>query len=110
MSVIGSSPARAGAVERVTGSQQYAADLRLENALHVKLASLACAHAKILSIDTAEAARTPGVRRVLTADDLPDPMPRYGPAHAEPRYHVDPAALAAEVARIAAEGSEAVHG
>ena len=35
---------------------------------------------------------------------------QYGPAHAEPRYHVDPAALAAEVARIAAEGSEAVHG
>jgi precorrin-3B synthase len=35
---------------------------------------------------------------------------RHGPAHATPGYHVDPADLATEIARIAGETSEAVHG
>ncbi len=41
MAIIGSSVPRLGAVERVTGAQQYAADIRVENVLHVKLVSLA---------------------------------------------------------------------
>ena len=48
--IIGSSIPRLGAVERVTGAQQYAADIRVENALHVKLVSLACAHARIVAV------------------------------------------------------------
>ena len=38
--IIGRSPTRAGGVERVTGAQRYAADIRLDNVLHVKLVSL----------------------------------------------------------------------
>ena len=49
-SIIGTSLPRLGAVERVTGAQQYAADIRLDNVLHVKLVSVACAHARIVSI------------------------------------------------------------
>lgn len=83
MSVVGTSLSRIGAVARVTGTQEYAADIRLENALHVKLVSLECAHARINAIHTGQAARVPGVRRVYTARDLPQPVPRYGPARSD---------------------------
>lgn len=83
MAIIGSSLPRLGAIERVTGAQQYAADLRLDNALHVKLVSIACAHARILAVRTGEAVRVPGVRGIFIARDLPQPVPRYGPIHAD---------------------------
>ncbi len=67
----------------MTGAQQYTADIRLDNALHVKLLSLACAHARILSIHREDAARVPGVRGIFTAADLPQPVPRYGPVYAD---------------------------
>jgi precorrin-3B synthase len=35
---------------------------------------------------------------------------RHGTARGTPRYHVDPAKLASEVARLAADASEAAHG
>ena len=83
MTIIGTSVERLGAVARVTGAQQYAADIRIDNALHVKLVSLACAHARIVSVDRDEAARVPGVRGVFTSNDLPQPVPRYGPVYAD---------------------------
>ena len=83
MSIIGSSLPRRGAVERVTGAQQYAADIRLDNVLHVKLVSLSCAHARILAVHTADAARIPGVCGIFSSADLPQPMPRYGPVVAD---------------------------
>src|SRR5688572_4918290 len=83
MTIIGTSSPRLGAVDRVTGAQQYAADIRLDNMLHVKLVSLACAHARIVSIDRSEAAGTPGVRGIFSANDLPQPIPRYGPVYAD---------------------------
>ena len=81
--IIGESTPRLGAVERVTGAQQYAADLRLDNALHVKLVSLRCAHARIGAVRVAEAVHLPGVRAVFSASDLPQPVPRYGPVIAD---------------------------
>ena len=81
--MIGSSLPRIGGVERVTGTQQYAADIRLDNSLHLKCVSLPCARARITAIHTADAAGAPGVAGVFTASDLPDPMPRYGPAIAD---------------------------
>ena len=44
---IGRSIPRVGGVERVTGAQRYAADIRLDNVLHVKLVHLNCARARI---------------------------------------------------------------
>ena len=78
---IGRSVPRVGGVERVTGGQRYAADIRLENVLQVKLVHLTCARARIDRIDTRAAAQLEGVHCVITAADLPDPMPRYGPAY-----------------------------
>ena len=80
---IGRSARRVGGVERVTGAQRYAADLRLDNVLHVKLVTLPCARAGIKSIDASQAAAVSGVRRVMTPQDLPAPMPRYGPVFAD---------------------------
>ena len=76
---IGESPARVGGVERVTGRQQYVADIHLEDLLHVKLVTLDVARARIDRIDTSAALEVPGVRFVMTPADLPDPMPRFGP-------------------------------
>ena len=83
MKIIGSSLPRLGAVDRVTGAQQYAGDLRIDNALHAKLVSLACAHARIIAIDTRAAMRVPGVRGIFTAKDLSRPVPRFGPVYAD---------------------------
>ena len=82
-SIIGVSLPRLGAIERVTGAQQYAADIRLDNALHVKLVSGMCAHARIVGVSAGEALRIPGVRGIFTARDLPQPVPRYGPIFAD---------------------------
>src|SRR5688572_18039355 len=83
MSIIGSSLPRLGAIERVTGAQQYAADVRLDNVLHAKLVSLPCARARINSVDTAAASQVTGVRGILTAKDLPQPVPRFGPVYTD---------------------------
>src|SRR5438132_14216476 len=83
MNGIGQSAERAGGVVRVTGAQRYTAYLRVENALHVKLVHLNCARARIGAIDTSAALRVPGVRCIMSAADLPQPVPRYGPAYAD---------------------------
>jgi CO/xanthine dehydrogenase Mo-binding subunit len=76
---VGTSERRFGGLGRVTGGQQYIGDITLEHVLHIKLVHLDCAHAAIVSIDTGRAAAVPGVNCVVTAADLPSPMPRYGP-------------------------------
>jgi CO/xanthine dehydrogenase Mo-binding subunit len=112
---IGGSPNRVGGIGRVTGAQQYLADLRVADALHAKLVTLDCARARILGIDTAPALAIPGVRLVLTAADLPQPVPRFGPQNAdrpvlatgETKYHGDPVALVVADTRDAAEAGAA---
>ena len=99
--VIGSPIGRVGGYERVTGTQQYVADYKLPEMLHAKLVHLDCAHAKIKSIDTGEAAALDGVRGVFTAQDLPQPVPKFGPkvqdrpviADGETRFHGEPVAI-----------------
>jgi CO/xanthine dehydrogenase Mo-binding subunit len=108
--IIGASPRRVGGIGRVTGGQEYVADIQLPDTLHVKLVTLNVAHARIVSIDTSEAERLPGVVLVMTAADLPQPVPRFGPDHqdrpvlavGETKYHGEPvAAVAAETREIA---------
>ncbi|HEU0235387.1 MAG TPA: xanthine dehydrogenase family protein molybdopterin-binding subunit [Candidatus Limnocylindrales bacterium] len=114
---VGASPARVGGRARVTGRQAYVADIRLEDALHVKLVTVDCARARIVAVDASAALAVPGVRLVLSAADLPDPMPRFGPqfqdrpvlAVGETRYHGEPvAAVAAETRDAAEEGARLV--
>jgi CO/xanthine dehydrogenase Mo-binding subunit len=114
---IGASPRRVGGHERVTGEQQYVADVRLPDTLQAKLVTIDCAHARVVSIDTSAAESLPGVRLVITAADLPQPVPRFGPqfndrpviATGEVKYHGEPVALiAAETKEIAEEAARLV--
>ncbi|MDJ0923195.1 MAG: xanthine dehydrogenase family protein molybdopterin-binding subunit [Acidimicrobiia bacterium] len=111
MNAVGSSPRRGGGYGRVTGHQEYLADIKLPDALHVKLVTLECARARINAIDSTEAEQVPGVHFVMTAADLPDPMPRFGPqfqdrpviAVGETKYHGEPVAAVAAETKDAAE-------
>ena len=59
MTIVGESPDRMGGLERVTGRQRYAADIRLEEVLHVKLVTLPCARARIVAVDATAATGSP---------------------------------------------------
>ena len=115
--VIGTSPNRVGGIGRVTGAQEYVADIRIADVLEAKLVTLDCARARIISIDTSAAMQVPGVRLVMTAADLPQPVPRFGPQNedrpvisvGETKYHGDPVAMVvAETKDAAAEGARLV--
>src|SRR5919106_2239610 len=106
--IVGTSPARLGGVERVVGKGVYGIDLMLKDQLHGAILRSQYAHAKILSIDTGEAAALPGVRAVVTASDAPNV--RYGRsyidrhilARGKVRFMGDPvAAVAAESPSVA---------
>ena len=108
---IGTSPNRVGGLGRVTGRNEYVADIRLPGVLEARLVTLDCARARIISIDTSAALAVPGVRLVMTAADLPQPVPRFGPqfedrpviAVGETKYHGEPVAIVAAETKDAAE-------
>jgi len=60
------------AVEKATGRAQYIQDMKLPGMLYGKILYSKFPHARILSIDTSKAKQLPGVRCVLTAEDIPD--------------------------------------
>jgi CO/xanthine dehydrogenase Mo-binding subunit len=69
--VVGQRLRRPDAGPRLTGHERYADDLFLPGMLHASLVLSTQANATIEQIDTEAAAAYPGVRRVLTAADLP---------------------------------------
>ncbi|HEV8402386.1 MAG TPA: xanthine dehydrogenase family protein molybdopterin-binding subunit [Candidatus Limnocylindrales bacterium] len=113
---VGEPAPRVGGRARVTGEQQYVADLPKDDVLHVKLVALDVARARIGRIDASAALRVPGVRLVMTPGDLPDPMPRFGPqrrdrpvlATGETKYHGEPVAAVAAETHDAAEEAAAL--
>jgi CO/xanthine dehydrogenase Mo-binding subunit len=98
---VGESPNRVGGIGRVTGGQRYLADLQVTDVLHAALVTLDVARARLGPIDASEALAVPGVHLVLSAADLPQPVPRFGPqredrpvlATGETHYHGEPVAL-----------------
>src|ERR1700686_1103123 len=58
---------------KVTGNAKYAEDFRAEGMLFCKLLLSPMPHARVRRIDAREALAMPGVRAILTADDLPPP-------------------------------------
>jgi CO/xanthine dehydrogenase Mo-binding subunit len=69
--VVGTRPIRHDGVDKVTGRARYGNDIRVQGALYGKMLRSPHAHAHILSIDTSEAERLPGVRAVVTGADMP---------------------------------------
>lgn len=63
---------RVDAYEKVTGRAKYAGDLFFVDMLYAKVLRTQYPCAKILSIDFEKALKSPGVRAIITADDVPD--------------------------------------
>ena len=103
----------------VTGRQQYIDDIVLPGALGAALVRSPFAHARIRSIDASDALALPGVRLVLTGEDLErdtDPMSQiiegyaqYPLAVGKVRYAGEPVAfVVAEDRYVAEDGAELV--
>ena len=58
---------------KVTGRAKYAEDYRAEGMLFAKLLLSPLPHARVRRIDASKALAMPGVKAILTADDLPAP-------------------------------------
>ena len=63
---------RRDAAEIVTGTALYLDDLKFQNLLHGKVLRSPHAHALIKKIDKSKAEALPGVKAVLTWEDIPD--------------------------------------
>jgi len=70
-SVIGKSVEKIDVRVKVTGQAKYTGDLKFPNMLVGKILTSPHAHARILSIDTSEAEKLPGVKAVITHQDVP---------------------------------------
>src|SRR5580698_6915074 len=60
-------------VAKVTGRSKYAEDFRADGMLFTKLLLSPYPHARVLNIDASEALAMPGVKGMITMDDLPAP-------------------------------------
>lgn len=68
---VGKSYNRPDAISKVTGNAVYLDDIRLPRMVHAAILHPTYAHALILSIDTAEAEKMPGVIKVVTGKNCP---------------------------------------
>ncbi|NLY36825.1 MAG: molybdopterin-dependent oxidoreductase [Tissierellia bacterium] len=72
-SIVGTNYIRPSAAAKVTGRWDFGADLGLQlpdDTLHAKLVQAKVCHANIISIDTSEAEKMPGVFKVVTHKDV----------------------------------------
>ncbi len=68
---VGTSLARSDGLGHVTGQTQFYADRQFPGMLHIRMVRSPHDHARILSVDTSEAERVPGVVLVITHKDVP---------------------------------------
>ncbi len=69
--IIGKSITRVDARAKVTGEAKYPGDFVMEDQLYAKILFAGPPHARVLSIETAEAEALPGVVAIFTAEDVP---------------------------------------
>jgi len=68
---VGTAVTRVDAEDKATGRALYVDDLRFAGMLHAALVFPGCASGRLVGIDASAALDVPGVRAVLTADDVP---------------------------------------
>src|SRR6185436_4573023 len=96
-------------IAKVTGRAKYAEDYRVEGMLFAKLLLSPMPHARVRSIDTRAALALPGVKAILTADDLPDLKGAERALTNEPLYQGEPILAVAAVDELtAAEAIERI--
>ena len=71
--LVGQNYATPDMVAKVTGKAKYAEDFRADGMLFAKLLLSPYPHARVVNIDASEALAMPGVKGMLTMDDLPAP-------------------------------------
>ncbi len=92
--------------EKVSGAAIYTIDMVLPRMLHGKIKRSSIPHGKILSIDIQRALKVPGVKAVITAQDVPDV--RRSLVKDIPIFAIDTVRYVGEpVAAVAAEDIEA---
>lgn len=69
--VVGTNVTRTHVRDKATGSAQYTDDIKLPGMLHGRTLRSPYPHARILNIDTSKAKALPGVKCVITSDDMP---------------------------------------
>ena len=121
---IGKSVTRVDARAKVTGEAKYPGDFVMEDMLQAKILFARRPHARVLSIDAAEAKAVPGVVAVFTAEDVPvneyglqtpDQPVLCGPGSDKPdadrvRFVGDQVAVVvAETERAAAQSRDLIH-
>ncbi len=108
-SYVGKSIPKVESLEKALGKATYINDITVPGMLFGKILRSPYPHARIVRADTSRAKRAPGVKAVITAEDLPDG--RYGPfikdepvlARTKVRYIGEPVAAVAATNADAAE-------
>jgi CO/xanthine dehydrogenase Mo-binding subunit len=96
-------------VAKVTGRARYAEDFRADGMLFTKLLLSPMPHARVRGMDTSAALAMPGVKAILTADDLPDLGGAERALTNEPRYAGEPILAVAAIDELtAAEAIERI--
>ncbi len=72
LSSVGKRIPKIDAVDKATGRAQYIQDLKLPGMLYGKILYSKFPHARIVKIDTSKARALPGVRAVITGEDIPE--------------------------------------
>ena len=102
--VIGSSVPRIDGYDKVTGKARYAADIYMEGMLYAGALKSGHVSARVLSIHTEKAKAIPGVKAVVTFEDLPKKQ-----SFASYMYLTDVIRFAGDcVAMVAAENKRAL--
>src|SRR5437764_1382070 len=89
-------------IAKVTGRAKYAEDYRADGMLFAKLLMSPMPHARVRRIDTRAALAMPGVKAIITADDLPDLRGAERALTNEPLYQGEPILALAAVAEATA--------
>ena len=96
-------------VAKVTGRARYAEDFRADGMLFTKLLLSPMPHARVRSIDTSAALAMPGVKAILTAEELPEFEGVERALTNEPLYAGEPILAVAAVDELtAAEAVERI--
>ena len=69
--LVGTNYKNVSAEAKVTGRAQYAGDISFPGMLYAKFLRSPHAHANIISVDTSEAEKLPGVKGIITGKDFP---------------------------------------
>jgi CO/xanthine dehydrogenase Mo-binding subunit len=94
---------------KVTGRAKYAEDFRADGMLFTKLLLSPMPHARVTRLDTRAALALPGVKAILTADELPDARGAERALTNEPLYQGEPILAVAAVDELtAAEAIERI--